>query len=366
MSQFVPRMPILPGEYIKDELDAREWTIEDLAEVTGISGRQVKNLIKGSSGITPKTSHLLADAFGQEAQTWMDLQSAYELAKVAQDERDVARKAKLFEKAPIRDMRRRGWLPDTRDVSELERAVCGMYGIPDIDVAPTFEVAAKKSTPYDSDNPAQIAWYAFARELAAEVGVAKYVKSHFEDGVAELLKLAAYPNDARHIPRVLAEMGIRFVLLQALPKSKVDGVAFWLDDSSPAIALSLRYDRIDNLWFNLLHELVHIKYEDASPIDEDMTGDNGEQPPMEQRANAEAAEYLIPQDRLESFIARTKPHFYQQRIVQFAQARQVHPGIVVGQLQRRDELTYAQKRPLLVKVRSELIGPARTNGWGNT
>jgi HTH-type transcriptional regulator/antitoxin HigA len=353
-------MPIHPGEYIKEELDAREWTIDDLAEITGVSSRQLKNLIKGTSGITPNTAQCLAESFGQEVETWMNLQMAYELATAAKEERHIARKAKLFDKAPVRDMRRRNWLPQTQDVEELESAVCHLYGTPNIDAKPTFEVAARKSTPYDSDNPAQIAWYAKARHLAAEVRAAEYSKSNFETGIVELLKLAAYPEDVRRIPHVLAEMGIRLVLVQALPKSKVDGVAFWLDDV-PAIALSLRYDRIDNLWFNLLHELAHIKHEDASPVDEDLTG--RETSEIEQRANREAAEYLVPRERLESFIARTSPQYYQTRIVQFAQARQVHPGIVVGQLQRRDELTYAQHRKLLVKVRSELIGAARTDGW---
>jgi len=32
----------------------------------------------------------------------------------------------------------------------------------------------------------------------------------------------------------------------------------WLDDKSPVIALSMRFDRIDNFWFVLRHELEHV------------------------------------------------------------------------------------------------------------
>ena len=53
--------------------------------------------------------------------------------------------------------------------------------------------------------------------------------------------------------------GIRFVVLEPLPQTRIDGVCFWLDDLSPVIALSFRYDRLDWFWFTLGHELRHVK-----------------------------------------------------------------------------------------------------------
>ena len=162
-------------------------------------------------------------------------------------------------------------------------------------------------------------------------------------------------------------MGIRFVIVQHLRGTKIDGVAFWLDDTSPTIALSARYDRIDNLWFTLMHELMHIKNEDrGSPVDVDMLSGARDLPEMEVRANKEAADYLIPEKKLESFIARTTPYFYQSQVNQFAQARSVHPGIVVGQLQNREEIKFQQLRSLLVKVRDYVIESAVVDGWGNS
>src|SRR5579863_8109858 len=92
-----------PGEYISDELEARGWTQEDLAEITGISKRQIINLISGKSGITADTAIALAGAFSQEAGTWMGLQTAYELALARKEDRDTARRAKIYEKVPVRD-----------------------------------------------------------------------------------------------------------------------------------------------------------------------------------------------------------------------------------------------------------------------
>ena len=44
---------------------------------------------------------------------------------------------------------------------------------------------------------------------------------------------------------------------EALPSSKIDGVCLWLDQHSPVIGMSLRFDRIDNFWFVLGHEIEH-------------------------------------------------------------------------------------------------------------
>ena len=43
-----------------------------------------------------------------------------------------------------------------------------------------------------------------------------------------------------------------------LPKTYLDGAALLVDRETPTIALTLRYDRLDNFWFVLLHELGHI------------------------------------------------------------------------------------------------------------
>jgi HTH-type transcriptional regulator/antitoxin HigA len=264
-------------------------------------------------------------------------------------------------------LKKRCWLPDVDNITDLEAAVCKFLRIESIDQEPQLAVAARKSTNYGYENSAQVAWYMRARSLAERVPALAYSESNFESGVADLLRLAGSPEDARRVPKMLGDMGVRLVLLQHLAKTKIEGAAFWLDDRSPAIALSLRYDRIDNFWFNLLHELVHIKYRDASPVDTDAEMAGGELPPMEITANSEAANYLVPASRMESFIRRIKPLYYQTRVIQFAQSLGIHPGIVVGQLHARKEsgLKPSQLRKLLFPVKTFVLGQTITDGWGN-
>lgn len=367
MPEFVSATPFHPGEYIKDEMEARGWTQEDLAEVMGISRRQIVNLLQGKSGITAETAVALAAAFeGQSATTWMNLQSSYELAQVKKEKTDSALLSRIFEKAPVRELRRRNWISGTKDLKTLEREVCSFLSVNSINEEPAISFAARKGTGYEQDTSSQVAWYCRARQLAERVHAKSFAADFWDAGVKELVKLAAYPEDVRKVPSTLADMGIRFLVVEQLKGTKIDGVALWLDDDTPAIALSLRYDRIDNFWFTLLHELTHIKYHDTSCIDVELDEADDSLPDIEKRANAEAAEAILAKESIESFIHRNRPIFYASKIAQFSAARGIHPGIVVGQLQKRKELSYQQLRQFLVKVRSEVICNSLTDGWGNS
>jgi HTH-type transcriptional regulator / antitoxin HigA len=56
---------------------------------------------------------------------------------------------------------------------------------------------------------------------------------------------------------MLMNLGVHFVVVPHLQKTYLDGVTFWLNDR-PAIAMTLRYDRIDYFWFTLMHKIAHI------------------------------------------------------------------------------------------------------------
>jgi HTH-type transcriptional regulator/antitoxin HigA len=181
------------------------------------------------------------------------------------------------------------------------------------------------------------------------------------------------PNveDLRHIPRVLAESGIRFIVVEPLPHTRIDGVCFWLDKSSPVVALSLRFDRIDWFWHTLLHELGHVKNRDGQEevvLDTDLVGNEAkpikEKPEIERKADLFASQFSIKKSELDGFIARVRPLYSKQKILGFANRVGVHPGIVVGQLQFRDQISYAHSREMLVKVRHLVTEAALTDGWG--
>jgi HTH-type transcriptional regulator/antitoxin HigA len=280
----------------------------------------------------------------------------------------IRERAKLFESAPVKDMEKRGWLKVSESVDELKHALSVFFSLPE---AAKLRAAAKSSIQSSELTPEQVAWCVRALQLAKAVPAQKFTNKSFDEGIPKLRALADFPENVRHVPKVLSEMGIRFVVVEHLPKSKIDGAALWLGDAweKPVIALSVRYDRIDSFWHTLFHECSHIKNRDSYVVDVDIVGadrclSSGELSQIEARANEEASEMLIPKDTLEGFIRRTKPFYYSAKIIQFANLIKLHPGIIAGALQHKGEIDWSANRHMLVKVRDILISGALTDGWG--
>lgn len=377
MSERVPVESFPPGEFIREELDAREWTQEVLAEVIGRSPRLVSEIITGRRAITPETARILGDAFGTSAQLWMNLESAYRLSQVRGGDSAVARRSRLHGWAPVREMVRRHWLEYSTNVEVLEERVLEFFGAADFESPPQpFRHAARKSTSCATEaTPAQCAWLHRARLLAPTLSVGTFTPSGLIKGMNNLRGLRSAAEEARHVPRILAESGVRFMVIEHLSQSRIDGAAFWLEAKAPVIVLSLRHDRIDSFWFTLIHELLHIVHEDVGPadapiVDSDLVGERAAEvstrSKIEQRASREAADFLIPQADLESFIARVRPLYSKKAILGFAELAGVHPGLVVGQLQHRGEIPRSHSREMLEKVRGIVTGAALTDGWGHT
>jgi HTH-type transcriptional regulator / antitoxin HigA len=376
MSQRMPVEVFPPGDFIREELEERSWTQEVLAEVLGTSLRLVNEIITGRRAITPATARALGEAFDTGPTVWMNLESAYRLSQVKPRDDMVARRAKLYGMAPIKEMIKRSWIEHSPNIDVLEDRVKRFFEIESLDDTPSvFPHAARKSTSNDSTTMAQCAWLIRARGLAKAVSAVPYTDRRLRDGLVQLRTLLKDKEETRHVPRVLAEAGVRLVLVEALPGSKIDGAAFWLDAKSPVIALSLRYDRVDGFWHTLIHDLMHLVHKDVAPsaeplVDVDLIGEGSagthHRPDFEQRADKDAVEFLVPQERLENFIARVRPLYSKKKIRAFAATAEVHPGIVVGQLQHRGEIPFSHSRDMLEKVRDVLCDAALADGWGHT
>ena len=362
--------PPHPGRMLRQLLDEKAWTIEDLAAITGYSRTAISAVSAERGGVSADMAVALGAAFGNGAADWLRWDAEYQLSLVETDPASVERRAKLHDIAPIRDMRKRGWIRETKNDRELEDELARFYGSPLLDATP-FSLATFRAESLRDLNPAEKAWCFQARRLANTIPVAVFDRGRLDAAERKLRQLAAFSQEAKRLPQALAHFGIRLVIVEPLPGSRIDGAAFWIGES-PAIAVSARWDRVDAFWFTLVHEFMHIKNDDAYSVDINLyhegeagvaiAADND----AEQRANDQAADLLVPKTELESFIRRVSPLYATVRIVQFAHRIRMHPGIIVGQLQHRGELRYSAHRDLLVKIRALVTETALTDGWGNS
>ena len=366
------RMPVEvfpPGEFLREELEARGWSQQELADILGRPPRLISELISGKRAVTPETACGLADAFGTSAEYWMNLESQYQLSKVNTSNNQVARKARLYEKFPVRDMLRRGWVQASENIDVLELRFCEFFNIPNLEARPSLAHYAKKTHESMDVTPIQLAWLFRVRSMAERQVVPAYSPAKLRKAVENLKTLLLSPEEIRHVPRILTEAGIRLVFVEPIAGSKLDGACFWITKDKPVIGMTLRFDRIDNFWFVLRHEIEHVLREDGRGddgpiIDTDVGNENEELSECEKIANAAGADFCVPATQLDNFIARVQPYFSEQKVLAFAQRIQVHPGLVVGQLQRRlNRHNFLRKHQ--VKVRACLLPSADVDGWGS-
>jgi HTH-type transcriptional regulator/antitoxin HigA len=356
-----------PGEFLKEEIDARGWLQRDLAYILGVPEQAINMIVSGKRGISPEMAKALGDAFDVSSDYFANLQQSYEMANARSPDPGVARRAALQGSYPVREMIRRGWLEDT-DVGMLEAQMMRFFKVNRLQDVPHLAHAAKKAD-YNQVTPTQCAWLYRVRQICAEMIPASYSEKKLRAAISTLPRLMVDPEEIREIPRILSDCGVRFAVVETLPKANIDGVCLWLGDS-PVVGMTTRHDRIDNFWFVLRHELEHVLNGDGRKepqIDVDLEGDkagNGhELPPDERVANVAASDFCVPSEDMESFYLRKYPFISERDVLGFSRRIQRHPGIVVGQLQYRMK-RYDYLAKYKVKVRQFLAPASMVDGWG--
>jgi HTH-type transcriptional regulator/antitoxin HigA len=302
---------------------------------------------------------------------WMNLESAYRLWKAGPAPARISHTGRLRTKFPVREMIKRGWIKDSENPKILEKQVFDFFGIASEDEEPRLAHAAKRTGYPDNIGAVQRAWLFRVKRIAEAMTVRPYSERGLREGLTTLRALRNSVEEIRRVPQLLAECGVRLVIVEPMPGSKIDGVTFWLDEktSAPVIGLSLRLDRIDNFWFVLAHEIEHVlnKHGRTQAIVDsetfDATTKSGNISEEERVADAAAAEFCVPRADLADFILRNRPLFSDEKVVGFARRIQVHPGLVAGQLQRTLG-DYRLFRKHLVSVRSIVAPVAMTDGFG--
>lgn len=144
-------------------------------------------------------------------------------------------------------------------------------------------------------------------------------------------------NTPKKVKKLLNSYGIGYIEMEKEPKASIDGYSFLLN-GRPYIAVTRRFDRIDNYAFNIMHELGHIylghvdetgKINVAIPILESSESF----PSQEEEADRFATENLIPNSVW--FLAPPvplNPYVIQKKYTQWAKAKGLNPWIVLGRV----------------------------------
>ncbi len=342
-----------PGRILNRELEARGWTQKDLAEIMGRPHQTINGIVKGNKQITPETAIELAEALGTSAEFWTNLEAKYRLhvaqkkAKNPSEMSEIARKSRLYSFAPVAEMIKRGWIESANSIDELEQQVCSFFEIDQIGEPPKLAVNCRQSEKRAPETQAQIAWMKQVERVVRAQKLTAFDQAKLEAAIPEILALSAQAENVALVPDKLLSLGVHFAIVPHLDKTYLDGAAFHIE-GRPVVALTLRYKRIDNFWFTLMHELGHIVAGHEGSYLDNM--DDLEVNQEETEANQLAANWLLDAQALNNFVDKTSPYFSAKRVEDFAKSQGRHPGILVGRLKKVEIIPYQNHNKFLVKV----------------
>ncbi|PRC94043.1 ImmA/IrrE family metallo-endopeptidase [Solimicrobium silvestre] len=196
-----------------------------------------------------------------------------------------------------------------------------------------MQAAFRRSREEQSDVGAISAWLRMGEQDAEKLDGDKFNRTKYIAALTEIRKLTVLPPEQFEplLREYFKSAGVAFVIVPAIPKAHVSGVARWLNPHRPLIQLSLYGKTNDKFWFTLFHEAAHVLLhgnEKKSVYLDDPTK-TGNASAAEREANEWAGHFLIPQQHtLQLPELRTKA-----AVIHFANSIGIHPGIVVGRLQ---------------------------------
>lgn len=244
-----------------------------------------------------------------------------------------------WSKFPVKEMINRGWLPDIVDRTKKNTEEIIKSFIDQVGWQASSSVSFKRTLSGDAYSPAtKYALFAWVSRVVQQARKRKNALGIFNPDVLsasfmrDLAQLSWFEKGPLLAIEFLEKHGIAIVIEPCLKGTRIDGAALKDVDGLPIIGLSLRYDRLDNFWFTLLHEVAHIwKHIDSNEIFLDDIDSNTDDR-QESEANRLAREAFIPRSTWKRSQAYSSPS--KEAIDSLSRELKITPAIIAGRIRR--------------------------------
>lgn len=326
-----------PVDAIKFRMDQMGLSNKDMIPYLGSKAR-VSEVLNRKRPLNLTMMRSLRDGLGISADTLLRESSVQSLDETTG-----------WEGFPIKEMHRRNYFFNYSDPMEVkeneEQAVWGfLRSVNEPNLRAALLRTSAKSHERSArlmDHRSLLAWSTRVfQKVESNLLVTEFVSGCITDGfVKDLLELSQYESGPKLAVEYLARFGIYLIIERHFSKTYLDGAAFMSDGGNPVIGLTLRYDRIDNFWFVLMHELGHIALHLDNGEKDKLFFDDLEARPdsddLENEADTFAREHLIPTGVWNE--SKVKDSKDAKSAIQLARELKIHPAIVVGRLQNEEK-----------------------------
>jgi HTH-type transcriptional regulator/antitoxin HigA len=357
MSKYKAFIDVGPGDSIKEELEYYGWEQKDLAEIMDRTEKNISQLLTNKAPITFETALQLSKVFKQSPQFWLNLDANYrqrmqENATV----KATAAKALIYRYMPVRELRKFLDLP--KKVDNLVAAVCKFWNIDSLDfgfLEKQIIANFRKSEARNNFNPYYaLTWLQLIRKHTAEIKPqSDYSKKCLTDLARNIPAYTVENNGITHFIEALEACGVIFVQLDHMPQTYTDGASLW-HRKTPVIAYTARYDRNDNFWFTVAHEIGHLLLHrhDSKSFFIDSLDHLDYTDKKEEEANDFAENVLKTKQILASFKTVLRPSSIRIQIL--AKELKLHPAIICGCLQHHEKASWTSFHELKTDALSQI------------
>jgi HTH-type transcriptional regulator/antitoxin HigA len=306
----------------------------DLVPYFGTRSR-VSEVLSGKRPLTVTMIRALSTGLGISTETLVGVN------KNLADDAAIEKNETNWGNFPIKEMIARGWIQKftNKTIKSTEELVSNFISTVGFEFG---NAAFKRTIGGDAYSPATEyalhAWLARIIQRAREKknNVGEFDKDKLSAAfLRELVQLSWFETGPTLAVEFLGKHGIIVIIEPALKGTLLDGAAMKDKDGTPIIGLTLRFDRLDNFWFTLLHEVAHlwkhINHEEVFMDNLDASSEDR----REAEANRIAKEALIPRIAWKRSEAHLNPS--NVAIDKLSRELKIHPAIIAGRVRKERE-----------------------------
>ena len=332
---------IHPGETIKEVIEEKNMTQEELAIRTGFSPKHVSEVVNGKKGISPSFAKSLEYVLGMPASFWINLQGIYdkeileykEQEEIDEDEVNIVRSLnKLIKYAESLEI-----MTKTKSVIsqiiEL-RNICNVNNLTYINNLVTSKVAFRKSKTVETNVYVLYVWLRICELIAEKSNVQnEYNEEKLKENIDNIKKCMFLEMDEaeEELKKIFAECGIIFQVVKNFAGAPVQGF-IKKNNNNIILSMTIRGAFSDIFWFTLFHEIGHLLNGDITNYNFIDFADSKSD--MENKADEFARKTLINEEDYIRFINEEKIN--EKSIIDFSKKQGIQPFIVVGRIQKEN------------------------------
>lgn len=356
MNGLSREMIIHPGETLKEILEERNMSQQELAIRTGMTPKHISTVLNGEKNISVSFAKKLEYALNIDAEFWIGLQALYdrelyefdELNAISKEEIEIFKSLKEIFNFLVKN----SFIPTIKQTEQNILELRKYLNVSNLTCIPSLvsSGAFRAQTTLKYDPYVLFTWQKICESLSEKIETKEI--SH-EEQIARLLEMCPKIKSLSLLPQnqftsklqeYFSDCGIAFVLAPSFKGAPVQGFIKTNHEGKTIISLTFRQKRADIFWFTLFHEIGHFVNGDTKQRFIDFESVENKR---ETRADFFAQDSLIDKIEYQDFI--NSNNFTLPSINSFAKKQNIMPSILIGRLQKEEYLNWSDYSDQLIK-----------------